>query len=129
MYSACAVMEALACVVFRFVKRSKPYAAFYHFFFGICMMFALSFDPHRIVLLMDDSTSYVHELARWWYLYEPSYETSNCGGLVTNGAFGYSNGVLVMPDQNCYFNSYESAYMIMVMGLMTVQAAQPRAPT
>ena len=35
-------MEALACVVFRFVKRSKPYAAFYHFFFGIWMIFALS---------------------------------------------------------------------------------------
>ena len=44
-------MEALACVVFRFVKRSKPYAAFYHFFFGIWMIFALSFDPHRVVVL------------------------------------------------------------------------------
>ena len=40
-----------------------------------------------------------------------------------------SDGVLVMPDQNCYFNSYESVYMIMIMGTMTVQAAQPRAPT
>ena len=122
-------MEALACVVFRFVKRSKPYAAFYHFFFGIWMIFALSFDPHRVVVLWDGSTSYANQLAKWWYKYEPTYDTSGCGGLVTNGAFDHSDGVLVMPDQNCYFNSYESVYMIMIMGTMTVQAAQPRAPT
>ena len=26
-----------------------------------------------------------------------------------------------IPEQSCYFNSYESVYMIMIMGVMTVQ--------
>ena len=31
-------------------------------------------------------------------------------------------------DQNCYFNSYESTYTIMIMGVMTVQGFYFRMP-
>ena len=135
LYSLSVALEAGACVLFRFVKRSKRHGipAVYHFFFGIWMIFVLSFDPHRIVVLWDDSTTYAEELAKWWLAYEPDYDTSNCGGLVVSGSSNHDDGESVIGEQSCYFNSYESVYMIMIMGVMTVQVPQPRhqlkAPT
>ena len=132
LYSLSVIFEAVACALFRFVKRSKRYAAWYHFFFGIWMIFVLSFDPHRIVVLWDDSTTYAEELAKWWLAYEPDYDTSNCGGLVVTPS-DVDGAPASIPEQSCYFNSYESVYMIMIMGVMTVQVPQPRpqlrAPT
>ena len=133
LYSLSVALEAGACVLFRFVKRSKRYAAFYHFFFGIWFITVLSFDPHRIVVLWDDSTTYAEELAKWWLAYEPDYDTSNCGGLVVSGSSNNDDGESIIGEQSCYFNSYESVYMIMIMGVMTVLVPQPRpqlrAPT
>jgi len=126
LYSMGVAFEAGAYAIFRFVQRSKRYAAVYHFFFGIWMIFVLSFDPHRIVVLWDDSTTYAEELAKWWLAYEPDYDTSNCGGLVVSGSANNANGESVIGEQSCYFNSYESVYMIMIMGVMTVQVPQPR---
>tara|TARA_B110001469_G_scaffold125432_1_gene140805 strand:+ start:529 stop:933 length:405 start_codon:yes stop_codon:yes gene_type:complete len=130
LYSMSVALEAGACVTFRFIKGSTRYAAIYHFFFGIYMIFVLSFDPHRIVVLWDDSTTYAEELEKWWLAYEPDYDTSDCGGLVVSSDPSENNkggGGFVVPEQSCYFNSYESVYMIMIMGVMTVQVPQPRA--
>ena len=71
------------------------------------MVLILSFDPHRIVILWDDSTTYVEELSQWWRIYQPDYDTSDCGGLVIS-----ANNV-PEGEQSCYFNSYGSVYMIM----------------
>ena len=51
--------------------------------------------------------TYVEELSQWWRIYQPDYDTSDCGGLVIS-----ANNV-PEGEQSCYFNSYESVYMIM----------------
>ena len=124
LYAATACFEAAACLVFLYVRGSKRYAATYHLFFGLWMVAVLSFDPHRVVILWDDSTTYVEELAHWWRIYQPDYDTSDCGGIILREAGA-------VPDegpQHCYFNSYEAVYMIMIMGCMTVQGFYFRMP-
>ena len=128
LYATSAAFEAAACMVFYFVEGSRRYAARYHFFFGLWMVAVLSFDPHRIVILWDDETTYVQELAQWWRIYQPDYDTSNCGGLVVIGSQDRAVSSTVPDDesQHCYFNSYAAP---LPRATCTCPRARPTAGT
>jgi len=74
--------------------------------YGICV---LSFDPSRVIRLLDYDKTYATELRKWFLLYNVT-SPGSCGGYVIGG------------PQDCYFNNFEAVYLMMITGVFSVQA-------